>query len=256
MMRRYLALQAAEESNTTTGGGGGVGDPEPTGSTGAGGEDASASPAAGGADNSGLGGGISGWGDDSPKSDIGGWGSSTANDDGPAVGGSPVMASPIAVSGGGVGGGLSARPGGSMANVELEMELQVSGYNVGLRLFGDFDAGAGDGSAARALDATVGEAAFYEPCEEFGVSRQIAIAEERLGGALATAPFSSRLVTLYADDDFCVVQAGSGDWLAVLERVQGARVEAVEASRRSIEEASRGEIGSIAFDDEGVYLGD
>lgn len=140
--------------------------------------------------------------------------------------------------------------------ISLEMELQVSGYNVGLRLSGDLDAGAGDGSAARALDATVGDAAFYEPCEEFGVSRQIAIAEERLGGALATAPFSSRLVTLYADDDFCVVQAGSGDWLAVLERVQGARVEAVEASRRSMEEASRGEIGSIAFDDEGVYLGD
>jgi hypothetical protein len=133
-----------------------------------------------------------------------------------------------------------------------ELDLFVGGAVVGLRLHGSVSA---DEEGER-LRLRLQSAEWFEPSDEFGVSRQIALAREKLDGTLGTLPYETTLALCFAQDELCVLRhTAAADSPVVTQRVVGSR-EADAAMAAALARAAAGPRGSLAFDDKGKYLGD
>lgn len=133
-----------------------------------------------------------------------------------------------------------------------ELDLFVGGAVVGLRFHGSVCA---DGQSDR-LRLRLQSSEWFEPSAEFGVSRQIALAREKLDDTLGTLPYETTLALCFAQDDLCVLRhTAAAESPVVIRRVLGSR-EADAAMAAALARAAAGPRGSLAFDDQGQYLGD
>ena len=140
----------------------------------------------------------------------------------------------------------------STNGLTLNLELVVMGANIGLSVDGSLDKAA-PGQVNLRLNKS--SAKFYEPCEEFGVSRQIASAQERLGG-LFSGEYAAAFGLVFADEELVLLRCSSDKWLCVLSRVVGSAAAEALSSRVYESAQSSGLRGRLAFDEMGGYLGE
>eukprot|EP00967_Tisochrysis_lutea_P129004 scaffold221403_cov31-Tisochrysis_lutea.AAC.1 len=134
----------------------------------------------------------------------------------------------------------------------VELDLFVGGAVVGLRLKGMISAT----DKARQLKLSLQSAEWFEPNEEFGVSRQIGLAREKFDGTLARLPYETTLNLSFSEDDLCIMRDDvAPESSIVLQRIQGSK-EADAAMAAAMARAAAGKRGSVAFDDKGQYLGE
>ena len=146
---------------------------------------------------------------------------------------------------------VAVRDDGSLT---AELDLLVGGAVVGLRLAGSLSA-APDAAPLRLVFDSF---EWFEPSEEFGVSRQIAMARERLDGALeGLKPYEAAIEVAFASDALLLCRdTRLGGARLVLQRAGDSCREADEAMAAALARAAEGKRGTMAFDGEGRYLGD
>ena len=92
--------------------------------------------------------------------------------------------------------------------VHIETDMLVVGCATGWRVFGTASAG-GDGATC---EMTLDTAEFFEPSEEFGISKALDKCEAKLRPEMPSAeePMAATLALRYADDDLLVVRLTTG----------------------------------------------
>jgi hypothetical protein len=133
-----------------------------------------------------------------------------------------------------------------------ELDLFVGGAVVGLRLHGSVCAE----EQGDRLRLRLQSFEWFEPSAEFGVSRQIALARDKLDATLSTLPYEASLALCFAQDGLCVLRhTAAANSPVVIQSVRGSR-EADAAMAAVLARAAAGPRGSVAFDEKGQYLGD